>query len=632
MNFYVILFIAGLAALLVILIISRINHENENIWQEDRYKIDLIVEQVQNNIDEMLDADYTEMSLRARERKGREKKQAQLRKATRNACLGDRGDREILKSEINNILIRYLNVNSKTISRIIPFDNPDEMSAQDKFEHLYTIIGHKTAGVFRFLDEQYQLSKIVHHDSEYKGYLISDEDIHRIYDDFMLRHGEEDQYITRLETVVQRIYQLLYGHDVADNLINDPSLDCVSAGVGGIHRSDYVYLEEIHTLGSTDVDITYNWQMVWVVFGKLIRLSFLAYKDEESLMRVVNNIYRFDTRSNLSSSEPIVQGTFKDNSRVMCLRPPVNNGYSFFVRKFHSTMDYTLKELVGGIDAKDNSDIVTECLQTMAQTRMNFFISGNPGGGKTTLLKLIIGECNPQLSLRVVEHSYELDISARYPKRNILALQERGNKTIFDLIQACKRLDTDILIVGECNEPKIAGACIQVAQSGSSFFMSTIHTTSLNNLVNYLRNALVECTGLSSEIAEEQVVNVLNFDVHQVHDADGNHYIEYISELVPTEDTPYPDDPKLAIVEALKRIAGKRKWTERVIIRFNRDTWRYDVINELSAHTLALMKMNVGNDQPEHLNRLLRERIAVHDTLKREKCTEPSVAAMTEEL
>lgn len=77
---------------------------------------------------------------------------------------------------------------------------------------------------------------------------------------------------------------------------------------------------------------------------------------------------------------------------------------------------------------------------------------------------------------------------------------------------------------------------IQAAQVASKFTLFTHHAKSFPNLVTALRNSMLRTGVFTDEkTAEEQVIQVLNFDVHQVKDFRGRRYIERITECIPLE-------------------------------------------------------------------------------------------------
>ncbi len=78
---------------------------------------------------------------------------------------------------------------------------------------------------------------------------------------------------------------------------------------------------------------------------------------------------------------------------------------------------------------------------------------------------------------------------------------------------------------------------IQAAQVASKFTLFTHHAKTFPNLVQALRNSLLKLGMFNDEkTAEEQVIGVLNFDIHLVKDFRGNRYIERVTECIPLED------------------------------------------------------------------------------------------------
>lgn len=78
---------------------------------------------------------------------------------------------------------------------------------------------------------------------------------------------------------------------------------------------------------------------------------------------------------------------------------------------------------------------------------------------------------------------------------------------------------------------------IQAAQVASKFTLFTHHAKTFPLLVQSLRNSLLKLGMFNDEkTAEEQVVGVLNFDIHLVKDFRGRRYIERVTECIPVED------------------------------------------------------------------------------------------------
>lgn len=569
-------------------------------FENDHFTQDKLCEACREAVNAVLNSDLTELNLNREETLKREQQQARLRKATRQACLGDAGDREYLKEYLKDLLQKKLGLNESTINLFIPFDNIDKMTAQDMFEHMYILYRHKYPGGIigkMITDFDWDREKI--NENGRYIYCITEEDVKNAYYSLTNRGNYND----RLDTVVQRCYQKLYGHDCTDLLIMDESLDGVSAGVGGRTRIEYNYLRELDAGAETREKVSTGYDTIYcVLHGKLIRMKFLSFGREQTLERVVKNIYRYNTKTSLSQKNPVLHGTFKNGSRVVVARPPVSDGWTFYVRKFMSADARRIETLL----VHENREMVIELLKCITMGEMNYVISGPMGGGKTTLLKSLVGFMNPQYTIRVAESSYELNINNVYPERNIHVMQERGNFTIYDIITGTKKMDTDILIVGEVNEPKIAGAYVQVAQSGSRMAVTTLHHETTQKLIEYLRNALVTEFGISNvEVAEKQVVDILNFDVHMVHDVQGRFYIERITEIIPDESCTYPEDMQQATREYFRRKTDRHAYRTSNIIEFDKENLKYRVCSSLSEYTAARLSERLGAEAVNRLNLML---------------------------
>ena len=78
---------------------------------------------------------------------------------------------------------------------------------------------------------------------------------------------------------------------------------------------------------------------------------------------------------------------------------------------------------------------------------------------------------------------------------------------------------------------------IQAAQVASKFTLFTHHAKTFPNLVTALRNSMLRAGVFKNEkTAEEQVVQVLNFDIHLTKDFKGKRYVERITECIPVEE------------------------------------------------------------------------------------------------
>lgn len=588
----IIVAVALLAVVLMLLFSDQAQkrRQEKRDWKRDHFQFEVLCRSVREVINEVLLKDYKELNLNMEETQKRINMQARLKKATRQACLGDAGDRDFLKDHIKDVLTSRLGVDEVTINQIIQFNNTAKMSAVEKFEYLYTLYKKKyTFNVLRTMIKDFHWDRPKPTSDGRYIYCIDEDDIEEA---FATCHLVGD-YNDKLDTVVQRVFETLYGNSVADIPIMDESLDGVSGGVGGRTRLQYSYLRELENAINSGESVSNQYDTIYCVYhGITIRLKFMSFGNMDTLISVVKRIYQYEVKVALSKKNPVLHGTMKSNYRIVVGRPPVADGWGFFVRKFESADAKHIESLVTHM----GRGIVISLLRAITMGELNFVVSGNMGSGKTTMLKSLVGFFNPQYTIRSAETSFELNLNNLYPDRNIFPMQERGDSTIYDIITYTKKMDTDVMIVGEVNEPKIAGAFIQVAQSGSRMAVTTLHHKTTDALIEYFRNALVEEFGINDvNIAEKQIVDILNFDVHTAKDLDGNFFIARITEVIPVGNKPYPSRADDARIEYYKRSTDRHFYDLNDIIVFDHDNMRYVVKNNISDYTYGLIVEKAGS-------------------------------------
>ena len=125
---------------------------------------------------------------------------------------------------------------------------------------------------------------------------------------------------------------------------------------------------------------------------------------------------------------------------------------------------------------------------------------------------------------------------------------------------------------------------IQSAQVASKFTLFTHHAKTFPDLVTALRNSMLRAGVFKDEkTAEEQVVQVLNFDIHLVKDFRGRRYIERVTECIPVRDkNEYTFDHRKE-----KTFEGKfDKFADNATIYFTKSTNKelYKYVNILEYH------------------------------------------------
>jgi len=272
---------------------------------------------------------------------------------------------------------------------------------------------------------------------------------------------------------------------------------------------------------------------IWIFFqGKSIRLAFLSFGTESELKRVCQNIYKYNNPGQLSDTNGYKINEMKDGSRVVVVRPSFSETWAFFVRKF-DVKRATLEQLIPDPGKEQAIDL----LKFLVKGARIVSLTGEQGCGKTTMLMGMIENIYETMNIRVQETAFELHLRKIYPTRNILTFRETETISGQEGLDVQKKTDGSVNIIGEVATDPVASWMIQAAQVASKFTLFTHHAKTFPNLVTALRNSMLRTGVFTDErTAEEQVIQVLNFDIHLVKDFRGRRYIERVTECIPLED------------------------------------------------------------------------------------------------
>ncbi len=237
------------------------------------------------------------------------------------------------------------------------------------------------------------------------------------------------------------------------------------------------------------------------------------------------------------------------------------------------------------------------------------------------------------MNLRITETAFELHLRKIYPTRNILTFRETDTISGQEGLDVQKKTDGSVNIIGEVATDPVASWMIQAAQVASKFTLFTHHAKTFPNLVTALRNSMLRAGVFRNEkTAEEQVVQVLNFDIHLVKDFRGRRYIERITECIPVEEkNEYTYDHRKE-----KTIEGKLdKFMDNATIYFSKSTnkelykyvnileyqdGKYVMTHKISDTNLKEMLLNMDDadskDFSEFIQKIWGEKISARGESK----------------
>ena len=595
----------GAGAAVAYFIKKNKNAEVETEIEKDdkTYTLDQMKNYVKKRLDEITKINLYDIGLSEEELKRRKNKKYALKKALKGCTYGDVNDKRYVKELIADLLAKEYGVDETNISSAIPFDIPSLLTSQDKFDIL--IYAYKKEFGYEALTQlikRYNLATLKYIEGETKPcYVITGEEIDEIFEKEKIVLSFQD----KLEVVVQRIYQHYKGYSSIDE-IRDMNIDGVSGGVSGLPESflsqvaqtDGDYLDQV-----AEHKVPRACDSIWIFFqGKSIRLAFLSFGTESELKRVCQNIYKYNNPGQLSDTNGYKINEMKDGSRVVVVRPSMSETWAFFVRKF-DVKRATVEQWTGNMPGNEK---VIELLKYLVKGARITSITGEQGCGKTTLLMGMIENIYETMNLRITETAFELHLRKVYPTRNILSMRETDTIAGQECLDVQKKTDGSVNIIGEVATDPVASWMIQSAQVASKFTLFTHHAKTFPDLVTALRNSMLRAGVFKDErTAEEQVVSVLNFDIHLVKDFRGRRYIERITECIPVEErNEYTFDYRKE-----KTLEGKLdKFMDNATNFFtkttNRELYKYRNVLEYHDGTYVLTNPISDNNIREMLNNM----------------------------
>ncbi len=635
----IVIFVAAIMGILYYINKNKNAEVEQEVEKDDKtYTLDKMRDFVKKRLDEITKVNLYDIGLSEEELKRRKNKKYALKKALKGCTYGDVNDKRYVKELIADLLSKEYGIDETNISSAIPFDIPSLLTSQDKFDILLYVY-KKEFGyeALTQLIKRYNLATLKYIQGETKPcYVITDEEIDEIFEKEKIVLSFQD----KLEVVVQRIYQHYKGYSSIDE-IRDMNIDGVSGGVSGLPESflsqvaqtDGDYLEQV-----SEHKVPRACDSIWIFFqGKSIRLAFLSFGTEAELKRVCQNIYKYNNPGQLSDTNGYKINEMKDGSRVVVVRPSMSETWAFFVRKF-DVKRATLEQIITFPGYEDAINL----LKYLVKGARIISLTGEQGCGKTTMLMAMIENIYETMNLRITETAFELHLRKIYPTRNILSMRETDTIAGQECLDVQKKTDGSVNIIGEVATDPVASWMIQSAQVASKFTLFTHHAKTFPDLVTALRNSMLRAGVFKNEkTAEEQVVQVLNFDIHLVKDFRGRRYIERVTECIPVEDTTtYDHDYK-----SEKTMDGKvEKFFQNATTYFSKSTEQklytyqnimeyvdgeYVMTNKITDKNLQEMRANMDESDVEEFDQFV-DRLWGNQIRQEKEMASVSVGTSTE--
>jgi pilus assembly protein CpaF len=322
--------------------------------------------------------------------------------------------------------------------------------------------------------------------------------------------AEHSFAVTRDERVrlVQEMIDEITGFGPLEPLLNDPTITEVM-----VNGPDHIYIERR---------------------GKILRVESF-FLNEEHVLRIIDRIITPLGRR-IDETSPRVDARLPDGSRVNAIIAPLSLiGPVITVRKFSKT-PYVVQDLIGfGTATPDMFEFLDACIRA----RLNVFVSGGTGSGKTTFLGVLSSFIPNDERIVTIEDAAELQLR----QEHVITLEARpanlegsGEISIRDLLRNAMHMRPDRIIVGECRAGE-ALDMLQAMNSGQDGSLSTGHANTPRDMLRRLET-MVLMTGyeLPLRAIREQVASAVDLIVHTARLKDGSRKVVNITEVYGIED------------------------------------------------------------------------------------------------
>ncbi len=271
-------------------------------------------------------------------------------------------------------------------------------------------------------------------------------------------------------------------------------------------------------------------RQVYVERKGRLELTNVVFQNDEHVMRIIDRIISPIGRR-IDESSPMVDARLADGSRVNAIIPPLSLvGPVITIRKF-AAQPFTVDDLVRfGTATAD----MFEFLKAAVEARLNIFVSGGTGSGKTTTLNVLSSFIPSDERIVTIEDAAELQLR----QEHVVTLESRppniegrGAIPIRELVRNALRMRPDRIIVGECRSGE-ALDMLQAMNTGHDGSMSTGHANSPRDMLSRLETmVLMAGVDLPVRAIREQIASAVDIIVQQSRLKDGSRRIINITEV-----------------------------------------------------------------------------------------------------
>lgn len=441
-----------------------------------------------------------------------------ISKCIRECNFGNYGAKETVLELIDSFLLEYLMLGREELHRVVPFHEPQRMTAWQRLEALICYFEKENINHgFEYLCKSMGW--------EYSGCVICEEEIAKAYRKIQPVFSEAEER----KIIAQMLFAKTIGLGVIDSLNQQKGyIEEIQIGMSGHTEKRYDY-KEVLLREAKEKNFTKD-GVYLMARGCTLWLKGLSFETEEELKRVLRNLIKGTGGGELTKNHPMMVVDTPDGRRISVSRPPMTDTWIGLIRKFDTVREVSLEKLYQGYPEEK---ILPEILRQLVLSGRNLAITGEMASGKTTLFRACLAEIKQDKNIRVIEaDSFELNIRNFLPNANSATMRVTEQLRADEVLAFARKTTGQVFAIGEINSASMAAMAMDLSKIASQLLFSAHYITTDHMIADFV-NAKLCIGGYSEELlAQADVIRCLGFDIHlQVRN--GRRYVQYINEIIP---------------------------------------------------------------------------------------------------
>lgn len=322
---------------------------------------------------------------------------------------------------------------------------------------------------------------------------------------------------------------------------------------------------------------------LWIdINGKFLK-QHEEFEDEFQVERIKRAFTMRSEDSVINKQNPELEVEKEDGSRITMIQNPRSRENYIMLRRF-VVQNLSLYEQAR-LETIPERDV--PIYQALSRTMPNTIFAGRVRSAKSTFMKSMIRERDPDYVIAVLEKHFELHMKEHMPDRLIFEVQAKEGD-LHAAVPRLLRMEHDFIVVGEIRSLEMEGF-MMAAERGERGAMSTYHLTDVHNVVPQLaRHLLDEFPNRTPAIEIERVARNLDLIITMSTDRDRRK-----KRVIGVTEVCWDEE--------------KRNYYITELIRFSKVTKKYYYSSNISKRLYGLM-MEENQSEATKLLSLLKER------------------------